>query len=66
MIYQIIEDEYSEAFPYEQEYVDWINHLENSLAQGKLVVTDKTNIVLHKNNTEEYSPFATINSQVDP
>jgi hypothetical protein len=62
MIYQIIEDEYSEAFPYEQEYVDWINHMENSLAQGKLVVTDKTNIVLYKNNTEEYSPFATINS----
>jgi hypothetical protein len=36
--------------------------MENNLAQGKLVVTDKTNIVLYKNNTEEYSPFATINS----
>jgi hypothetical protein len=62
MIYQIEDDYYSEAFPWEEEYVDWINRMENDIATGKLIVDDRTNIVLHKDNTEEYSPYATVNS----
>jgi hypothetical protein len=58
----LIIDEYEQAFPYEQEYTDWIASMENDLAAGKLVVTDRTNIVLHKDNSEEYSPYATLNS----
>jgi predicted homoserine dehydrogenase-like protein len=62
MIYEIDNDDYEAAFPQEQEYVDWINHMETALATGKLVVTDRINIVLHQNNTEEYSPYSTVNS----
>jgi hypothetical protein len=58
----LIIDEYEAAFPYEQEYTDWIASMENDLAAGKLVVTNQTNIVLHKDNSEEYSPYATLNS----
>ena len=62
MIYQIEEDEYSDAFPMEKEYIDWINCMEYDYTEPKLVVTNKTNIVLHKDNTDDYSPFSTINS----
>ena len=58
----IIDQDYEAAFPAEREYTDWIMALENDLATGKLVVTNRTRIVLHKNNTEEYSPYATVNS----
>ena len=62
MIYQIEDDYYSECFPWEEEYIDWINHMENALATGKLVVDERTNVLLYKNNKEEYSPYATVNS----
>lgn len=58
----MIIDEYEQAFPFESEYTDWITALENDLSAGKLVVTNRTNIVLHKDNMEEYSPYATVNS----
>ena len=68
MIYQIEDDYYSECFPWEEEYNDWIMKMENDLATGKIVLDERSNIVLHKDNTEEYSPYATVNSQflVDP
>lgn len=64
MIYQIDKDEYKEAFPEEQEYINWIRGIELDYLyecerQAKLAVTNKTNIVLH---TEEYSPYSTVNS----
>ena len=58
----LIINEYEQAFPYEAEYTDWITSMENDLATGKLVITDRTNILLHKDNTEDYSPYATVNS----
>lgn len=55
--------EYNDAFPMESEYTDWISALECEYAtEPKLVVTNQTRLVLHKNNTEEYSPFVTVNS----
>jgi hypothetical protein len=62
MIYQIEDDYYSEAFPWEEEYIDWINRMENDIATGKIIVDNRTNIVLYKDNTDEYSPYATVNS----
>jgi hypothetical protein len=58
----MIIDEYEQAFPFESEYTDWINCMETEYSAAKLVVTNRTNIVLHKDNTEEYSPYATVNS----
>jgi hypothetical protein len=58
----MIIDEYEQAFPFESEYIDWINCMETEYSAAKLVVTDRTNIVLHKDNMEEYSPYATVNS----
>jgi hypothetical protein len=63
----MIIDEYETAFPYEQEYNLWIAGMERDFQEeleyrAKLVVTDRTNIVLHKDNTESYSPFGTVNS----
>jgi hypothetical protein len=59
----LIIDEYEAAFPFEAEYTDWISCMEYDYAEpAKLVVTDQTNIVLHKDNREDYSPFVTINS----
>jgi predicted homoserine dehydrogenase-like protein len=49
----LIIDEYEQAFPYEQEYTDWIASMENDLAAGKLVVTDQTKVLLQKDNIEE-------------
>jgi hypothetical protein len=63
----MIIDEYETAFPYEQEYNLWIAGMERDFReeceyQAKLVVTNQTNIVLHKDNIEQYSPFITVNS----
>jgi len=58
----MIISEYEQAFPFESEYIDWINCMETEYSAPKLVVTDRTNIVLHKDNMEEYSPYATVNS----
>ena len=66
-IKQLLDEEYETAFPYEQEYDLWITSMERDFQEeveyrAKLVVTDRTNIVLHKDNTESYSPFGTVNS----
>jgi len=66
-IKQLLDDEYDTAFPYEQEYDLWIAGMERDFQEeveyrAKLAVTNRTNIVLHKDNTEEYSPFSTVNS----
>lgn len=63
----INKSEYNEAFPEEQEYINWITGIELDYQyeceqRAKLVVTNRTNIVLHKDNTEEYSPYSTVNS----
>lgn len=65
---EIIIDEYETAFPYEQEYNLWIEGMERDFQEeleyrAKLVVTNK--VVLYADG-EELSPFATVNSQVDP
>jgi hypothetical protein len=57
-------EEYEQAFPYEQEYNLWIASMERDYQEeveyrASLAVTNRTNIVLHK---EEYSPYITINS----
>lgn len=41
------------------EFDEWVESMETKI---KLAVTKKTKIVLHKNDTEEYSPYITINS----
>jgi uncharacterized protein (UPF0332 family) len=61
----MIIDEYEQAFPFEQEYNMWINSMERDYREeceyrAKLVVTNKT--VLHLDNTEDYSPYVTVNS----
>lgn len=66
-IKQLLDDEYDTAFPYEQEYDLWIAGMERDFQEeveyrAKLAVTNRTNIVLHKDNSEEYSPFSTVNS----
>lgn len=63
----LLQEEYEQSFPYEQEYNLWISGLERDFQdeveyRAKLVVTNRTNIVLHKDNTEEYSPYSTVNS----
>ena len=56
----MIINEYEQAFPFDREYTDWINCMEYDYAETpKLAVTDK---VSFKYNTEEYSPYSTINS----
>lgn len=62
-----IAEEWEDAFPFEQEYQFWIASVEQDFREecaerAKLVVTNKTNILLHKDNTEIYSPYSTVNS----
>jgi hypothetical protein len=59
------QEEYEQAFPYEQEYNMWMAGLERDFQEelqyrAGLVVTNKT--LLHFHNTEEYSPYSTCNS----
>lgn len=60
----IIDNEYNDAFDCESEYTDWINCIEYEYTEtgSSLTVTTKTNIVLHKDNKEEFSPYSTVNS----
>lgn len=62
----MIIDEYEQAFPYEREFTDWVNCLDYEYNEADnvpaLTVNNKVNIVLHKDNKEEYSPYATVNS----
>jgi hypothetical protein len=56
----MIIEEYEQAFPFEKEYTDWINCMEYEYTETpKLAVTDR---VSFKYNTEEYSPYSTVNS----
>lgn len=66
-IKDLLIEEYETTFPYEQEYEAWMAGVERDFQdevehRAKLVVTSRTNILLHKNNTEDLSPFATVNS----
>jgi hypothetical protein len=53
------QEEYENMHPEDVEFAEWVESMETKI---KLAVTKKTKIVLHKNNTEEYSPYITINS----
>jgi hypothetical protein len=60
----IIDTEYNESFLWENEYTDWINCMEYDYSEtdnvpGKLAITNKVSL---KYNTEDYSPFNTVNS----
>jgi hypothetical protein len=56
-------NEYEQAFPEEKEFTDWVNCIDYEYDEKDnvpaLTVTDK---VSFKYNTEEYSPYATVNS----
>lgn len=62
----IIDTEYDNAFPFDREFTDWVNSIDYEYNEKDnvpaLTVYNKVNIVLHKDNTEEYSPYATANS----
>jgi len=62
----IIDNEYNTAFPENQEFIDWVNCIDYEYNEADnvpaLTVNNKTNIVLHKDNKEEYSPYSTVNS----
>jgi hypothetical protein len=59
----IIDNEYNTAFPYEREFTDWVNSIDYEYNEADnvpaLTITDKVSL---KYNTEEYSPYGTVNS----
>ena len=59
----IIDNEYDNAFPFDKEFTDWVNNIDYEYNEADnvpaLIVTNK---VSFKYNTEEYSPYATVNS----
>ena len=62
----IIDDEYNETFPEDREFTDWVNCIDYEYNEQDnvpaLTVDNRVNIVLHKDNKEEYSPYSTVNS----
>jgi hypothetical protein len=62
----IIDTEYNDAFPEEREFTDWVNNIDYEYNESDnvpaLTVDNRVNIVLHKDNKEAYSPYATVNS----
>ena len=62
----IIDNEYNNAFPEDQEFTDWVNCIDYEYNEADnvpaLIVNNRVNIVLHKGNKEEYSPYSTVNS----
>ena len=62
----IIDNEYDTAFPFEAEFTDWVNRIDYEYNEADnvpaLTVDNRTNIVLHKDDTEQYSPYSTCNS----
>jgi len=62
----IIDNEYDSAFPFEAEFTDWVNRIDYEYNEADnvpaLTINNKVNIVLHKDNREEYSPYSTCNS----
>ena len=59
----IIYNEYNNTFPYDREFTDWVNCIDYEYNEADnvpaLMVNNK---VSFKYNTEEYSPYATVNS----
>ena len=59
----MIIEEYEQAFPYNQEFTDWVNCIDYEYNEADnvpaLMVNNK---VSFKYNTEEYSPYSTCNS----
>ena len=62
----MIIEEYEQAFPQDKEFTDWVNCIDYEYNESDnvpaLTVDNRVNIVLHKDNTEEYSPYSTCNS----
>jgi hypothetical protein len=62
----IIDTEYNNAFPADREFTDWVNCIDYEYNEADnvpaLTVDNRTNIVLHKDDTEDYSPYSTCNS----
>ena len=62
----MIIEEYEQAFPQDKEFTDWVNCIDYEYNESDnvpaLAVDNRVNIVLHKDNTEEYSPYSTCNS----
>ena len=62
----IIDNEYDNAFPFDNEFTDWVNCVDYEYNEKDnvpaLTVDNRVNIVLHKDDTEEYSPYLTSNS----
>jgi hypothetical protein len=62
----IIDNEYNDAFPVDKEFTDWVNDIDYEYNEADnvpaLIVDNRTNIVLYKDNREEYSPYSTCNS----
>jgi hypothetical protein len=59
----IIDNEYNDLFPYDKEFTDWVNCIDYEYNESDnvpaLTITNKVSL---KYNTEEYSPYATVNS----
>ena len=62
----MIIEEYEQAFPQDKEFTDWVNCIDYEYNESDnvpaLTVDNRVNILLHKDNTEEYSPYSTCNS----
>ena len=62
----MIIEEYEQAFPQDKEFTDWVNCIDYEYNESDnvpaLTVDNRVNIVLHKDDTEEYSPYITSNS----
>jgi hypothetical protein len=59
----IIDKEYDAAFPENQEFTDWVNCIDYEYnEQDNVPALAVTNKVSLKYNTEEYSPYSTVNS----
>ena len=62
----IIDNEYNDAFPIDKEFTDWVNDIDYEYNEADnvpaLIVDNRTNILLYKDNKEEYSPYSTCNS----
>ena len=63
---RFIDTEYNTAFPEDREFTDWVNCIDYEYDEKDnvpaLTVDNRVNIVLHKDDTEQYSPYSTCNS----
>ena len=62
----INEAEFEQAFPQDQEFTDWVNAIDYEYNEKDnvpaLTVDNRVNIVLLKDDIEEFSPYSTVNS----